>query len=67
MFSAYVNVPLHSNLGRAPGYIQHILATSLVDAVSTMPGCGDAALRLKWPNDIYYGRWHKIGGVVVQV
>jgi biotin--protein ligase len=26
----------------------------------------DTSLRIKWPNDIYFGRTHKLGGVLVQ-
>lgn len=38
---------------------------ALVDSIRARPGYEDLDVRLKWPNDIYYGADTKLGGVLV--
>jgi biotin--protein ligase len=66
MFSCGVQLPIASRLARAPGYVQHLLAMAMCAAVCEQEGYQDTGLRIKWPNDIYFGRSHKIGGVLVE-
>ncbi|KAJ0172196.1 hypothetical protein K1T71_012169 [Dendrolimus kikuchii] len=44
--------------------IQHAVALSVVLAIRTLPGYENLDLRIKWPNDIHFGRDMKIGGIV---
>ncbi|GBP60675.1 Biotin--protein ligase [Eumeta japonica] len=44
--------------------VQHAAALAAVRAVRSDPAYEDLDLRIKWPNDIYYGREVKIGGVI---
>ena len=37
----------------------------LQDSIRARPGYEELDLRLKWPNDIYYGADTKLGGVLV--
>ncbi|KAH3728852.1 biotin--protein ligase-like [Dreissena polymorpha] len=66
MFSLHVRVPLESPLGRAVSFLQHITALAVVNSVCGLPGYQDFDLRLKWPNDIYYGAQMKLGGIIVK-
>ncbi|XP_053397542.1 biotin--protein ligase-like [Mercenaria mercenaria] len=66
MFSLHVKLPVDSNLGKAVSYLQHITSLAVVYSVCTLEGYQDIDLRLKWPNDIYYGREMKLGGVIVK-
>ncbi|OAF68418.1 hypothetical protein A3Q56_03851 [Intoshia linei] len=45
--------------------IQHMLSCAIVESINSIINY-DSGLRLKWPNDIYYKRIAKIGGVIVQ-
>jgi biotin--protein ligase len=38
----------------------------MVDAVLSLIKIPDFPLRIKWPNDIYYGRAYKMGGILVK-
>lgn len=66
MFTLHVKMPLDSMLGRAVSYLQHITSLAVVYSVCTLTGYQDIDLRLKWPNDIYYGNQMKLGGVIVK-
>ncbi|XP_047511746.1 biotin--protein ligase isoform X2 [Pieris napi] len=44
--------------------IQHATALALVRAIRSDPPYQNLDIRIKWPNDIYYGRNVKIGGVI---
>ncbi|WAR09207.1 BPL1-like protein, partial [Mya arenaria] len=66
MFSLHVRIPQNSNLGQAVSYLQHITSLAVVNSVCNMEGYEDTDLRLKWPNDIYYGHHMKLGGVIVK-
>jgi biotin--protein ligase len=65
MFSMVVRVEFGTKLGSRLPYIQHIASLALVEAVRGLNGYKDIDICLKWPNDMYYGRNVKIGGVVV--
>ncbi|XP_077977245.1 biotin--protein ligase-like [Glandiceps talaboti] len=65
MFSLLVHLAQHSELGQRLPYLQHIASLAVVEAVCSLPGYKDIDLRLKWPNDIYYGSDLKLGGVLV--
>ncbi|KAM5336093.1 biotin--protein ligase isoform 2-T2 [Glossophaga mutica] len=60
-----VRVPLRSLLGRRIPFVQHLMSLAVVEAVRSIPGYQDINLRVKWPNDIYYGDLMKLGGVLV--
>lgn len=66
IFSFNFNIPLQSNLGQSPTFIQHILAVSIVDAVINILDIKEFPLKIKWPNDIYYNRLFKLGGILVE-
>ncbi|KAM9539220.1 biotin--protein ligase isoform 1-T1 [Salvelinus alpinus] len=65
MFSVHVQVAVSSRLGQRIPFLQHLAALAVVEAVRTLPGYQDIDLRVKWPNDIYYGNLMKLGGVLV--
>ncbi|XP_030648930.1 LOW QUALITY PROTEIN: biotin--protein ligase [Chanos chanos] len=65
MFSLHVQVPISSRLGQSIPFLQHLAALAVVESVCTLPGYEDIDLRVKWPNDIYYGDKMKLGGVLV--
>ncbi|CAH0731845.1 unnamed protein product, partial [Brenthis ino] len=44
--------------------VQHAAALAAVRAVRDQPSYEHLDIRIKWPNDIYYGREVKIGGVI---
>ncbi|KPJ03516.1 Biotin--protein ligase [Papilio xuthus] len=46
--------------------VQHAAALAAVRAVRTHPHYEHLDIRLKWPNDIYYGREVKIGGIITK-
>nr|XP_002732728.1 PREDICTED: biotin--protein ligase-like [Saccoglossus kowalevskii] len=65
MFSLLLNIPVRTELGQRLPYLQHIASLAVVEAVCNLPGYEGIDLRLKWPNDIYYGSEMKLGGVIV--
>ncbi|XP_063812620.1 biotin--protein ligase isoform X2 [Pseudophryne corroboree] len=65
LMTLLISVPLSSQLGQRIAFVQHLMALAVVEAVRSMPGYEDIELKVKWPNDIYYGNLMKIGGVLV--
>ncbi|XP_026872786.2 biotin--protein ligase isoform X1 [Electrophorus electricus] len=65
MFTLHLRVEVSSTLGRRVPFLQHLAALAMVEAVRTLPGYEDIDLRVKWPNDIYFGNLIKLGGVLV--
>ncbi|KAI5099886.1 biotin--protein ligase [Silurus meridionalis] len=65
MFTLHLRVAVNSRLGQRIPFLQHLAALAVVEAVRTLPGYQDIDLRVKWPNDIYYGNLMKLGGVLV--
>ncbi|KAJ2954764.1 hypothetical protein O0L34_g3067 [Tuta absoluta] len=44
--------------------VQHAAALAAVRAIRSLPAYEQLDIRIKWPNDIYYGRDVKIGGTI---
>ncbi|CAD5211869.1 unnamed protein product [Bursaphelenchus okinawaensis] len=65
MFTFDFDIPLDSELGRNIVFVQHILAVSIVESVLELVDVLDFPLKIKWPNDIYYMRSYKMGGVLI--
>ncbi|XP_027007207.2 biotin--protein ligase isoform X1 [Tachysurus fulvidraco] len=65
MFTLHLQVEVRSRLGQRIPFLQHLAALAVVESVRTLPGYEDIDLRVKWPNDIYYGNLMKLGGVLV--
>jgi biotin--protein ligase len=42
------------------------MALAVVLAIRHKPGCESVNMRIKWPNDIYFGHDIKLGGVIVK-
>lgn len=66
MFTFMVVAELDTELGHAPGFLQHMVALAICDGVGNLLKDEKLDLRIKWPNDIYCGRTVKIGGILVQ-
>ena len=66
MFSLHLRLPTDSHLGRRPSLLQHLVTLATVEAVRTVEGLEDLDIRIKWPNDIYYGKQVKLGGVIAK-
>uniref|UniRef100_A0A0N4Z5Y4 BPL/LPL catalytic domain-containing protein n=1 Tax=Parastrongyloides trichosuri TaxID=131310 RepID=A0A0N4Z5Y4_PARTI len=66
MFSFNYTVSWESKLSKKLTFIQHVLAVAIVDAIRTVVGAHDIPLKIKWPNDIYWDRKYKIGGILVR-
>ena len=60
MVSIRLLVALDSLLGGRLSWLQHIAALAVVEAVD------DPQFGLKWPNDMYWARQTKVGGVLVE-
>ncbi|XP_072901022.1 biotin--protein ligase [Hemitrygon akajei] len=65
MFTMHVRIDMHSQLGQNISFLQHLVALAAVESVLSIPGYEDIDLKVKWPNDIYYGNLMKLGGVLV--
>uniref|UniRef100_A0A158R4T8 BPL/LPL catalytic domain-containing protein n=1 Tax=Syphacia muris TaxID=451379 RepID=A0A158R4T8_9BILA len=65
MFSFNYAIPSGTPLADNVGFIQHILCVALVNGICSLHGLQDFPLRIKWPNDIYYRRSFKMGGLLV--
>ncbi|KAK6010631.1 biotin/lipoate A/B protein ligase family protein, partial [Ostertagia ostertagi] len=68
MFTVSTYLPQSSSLAKTPSFVQHIFAVALVDAVRRLSGLDTFyrifPLRIKWPNDFYFNRSHKVGGLL---
>lgn len=65
MFTVCVHIPLQSPLGHRSSFMQHLAALAIAKAVCSADGYEMVNIRVKWPNDIYYGSHAKIGGILV--
>lgn len=65
MFTLPLSLTTDSLLGDRPSFLQHVMSLAVVHAIRSMEGYEDLDLRLKWPNDIYFGSHVKFGGVLV--
>lgn len=59
---AAISLQLWLKISPTISLIQHAAALAAVLAIRKY--CEDLNIRIKWPNDIYYGRHVKIGGVI---
>lgn len=66
MMTMSFSLPLRSYLGERLPILQHIMTIAVVHAIRSIPAFKDLDLRVKWPNDIYFGSTIKIGGVLVR-
>ena len=66
MFSLQTDLRLDSYLGRRLSLLQHLVTLATVDAVRSQKGLEELDVRIKWPNDVYYGRQLKLGGVIAK-
>jgi len=66
MFTLTIKFSILSNLGSKPPIIQHLMTVSLVHAIRSIPGLEDLDLGVKWPNDIYFAKNVKMGGILVE-
>ncbi|XP_076445660.1 uncharacterized protein LOC143283340 [Babylonia areolata] len=65
MFSLPLRLAVDSCLGQHITFLQHVVSLAVVHSIRSLPGYQDLDLRLKWPNDIYFGNKTKLGGVLV--
>lgn len=66
MFSIQIFFKTTSFLGTRPSLIQHLVALAEVHAIRRREEYRDIDIRLKWPNDIYFGNKVKLGGVIAK-
>eukprot|EP00092_Neocalanus_flemingeri_P063412 GFUD01076728.1.p1 GENE.GFUD01076728.1~~GFUD01076728.1.p1 ORF type:complete len:273 (-),score=87.41 GFUD01076728.1:69-794(-) len=66
MFSIQIFLKTTSFLGTRPSLIQHLVALAQVHAIRSRVEYRDIDIRLKWPNDVYYGSVVKLGGVIAK-
>ncbi|KAL6735250.1 hypothetical protein Aduo_005709 [Ancylostoma duodenale] len=64
MFTVSTALPQSCSLAKTPSFLQHVFAVALVDGVRRLCGLEDFPLRIKWPNDFYFNRSHKVGGLL---
>ncbi|GBO03134.1 Biotin--protein ligase, partial [Araneus ventricosus] len=65
MFTLHFSLSLSSKLGQRLSMLQHMASLAVVHSIGKNPIYSKLDLRLKWPNDLYYGKERKIGGVLV--
>ena len=65
MFSHLISIKQSSFLAKHMTLLQHIISVAIVHSVLTLPKYEQLGLRLKWPNDIYFGNTKKLGGILV--
>lgn len=66
MFTLTTSIGRDTRLGNRLSLIQHFMAVSVVHAIRSIPGLENMNVGVKWPNDIYFGKTTKLGGVIVQ-
>uniref|UniRef100_A0A0K0FA22 Biotin--protein ligase (inferred by orthology to a human protein) n=1 Tax=Strongyloides venezuelensis TaxID=75913 RepID=A0A0K0FA22_STRVS len=66
MFSYNYDISSDSFLSKRITFIQHILVVAIVDAIHSLVDVEDLPLKIKWPNDIYWDRKYKMGGIIVK-
>ncbi|KFM57715.1 Biotin--protein ligase, partial [Stegodyphus mimosarum] len=64
MFTLHFSLSLSSELGQKLSILQHLSSLAIVHGIKKISAFGNLDLRLKWPNDIYYGKDKKLGGVI---
>ena len=66
MFSIQIFLKTTSFLGTRPSLIQHLVALAQVHAIRSRVEYRDVDIRVKWPNDVYFGSLVKLGGVIAK-
>jgi len=66
MFSIQIIMKTTSFLGSRSSLMQHLVTLAQVHAIRRMEEYEDIDIRIKWPNDVYYGKIAKLGGVIAQ-
>lgn len=66
LFNFSFSVSKSSRLAKHLSVVQHIFCVAIVEAARNVSGYPDFPLRIKWPNDLYYDRSHKVGGMLLQ-
>jgi len=64
LFSFSVTVPQKTLLGKRLSFLQHLVTLAAADSIRHLHE--SLNIRIKWPNDIYYGNETKVGGVLVK-
>uniref|UniRef100_A0A8R1HTD2 BPL/LPL catalytic domain-containing protein n=1 Tax=Caenorhabditis japonica TaxID=281687 RepID=A0A8R1HTD2_CAEJA len=65
MFSFSFCVPKSSSLANNLSIVQQVFCVAIVEAARNLSGYPDFPLRIKWPNDLYFDRSHKVGGMLL--
>ena len=65
MFNFCFTVKKSSRLAKHLPVVQHIFCVAIVEAARNLSGYPDFPLRIKWPNDLYCDRSHKVGGMLL--
>ncbi|VDO39503.1 unnamed protein product [Onchocerca flexuosa] len=66
MFSFNYMLLPESSLNNNVGIIQHIFCVAIISGIRSLrKELENLPLKIKWPNDIYYGRMYKVGGLIV--
>lgn len=66
MFTFSFSIKKSHRIAKHLPIIQHIFCVALVEAARNLSGYSDFPLRIKWPNDLYCDRSHKVGGMLLQ-
>uniref|UniRef100_A0A1I7TTF5 BPL/LPL catalytic domain-containing protein n=2 Tax=Caenorhabditis tropicalis TaxID=1561998 RepID=A0A1I7TTF5_9PELO len=66
LFNFSFTVSKRSRLAKHLPIVQHIFCVAIVEAARSLSGYPDFPLRIKWPNDLYCDRSHKVGGMLLQ-
>ncbi|XP_062525390.1 biotin--protein ligase isoform X3 [Bombyx mori] len=61
---ASISVQIWHKMSPSTPLVQHAAALAAVQAIRCQPNYENLDIRIKWPNDIYYGRDVKIGGTI---
>ena len=64
MFTFQIFIPQKSQLGSKPSFIQHLSIIAVISGIRSLPGFSELDIRIKWPNDIYFGKSIKLGGII---
>ena len=65
MFSHLISIKQNTFISLHITLLQHIISIAIIHGILTIPNYEMLDLKLKWPNDIYYGKDTKLGGVLV--
>ncbi|XP_072933352.1 biotin--protein ligase [Epargyreus clarus] len=63
---AIISLQIWQRAHAALPLVQHAAALAAVRAVRSEPAYEHLDIRIKWPNDVYYGREVKIGGTIAK-